>query len=377
MSRHVAYLTGSRADFGLMRATLERLHADPRLRLSIIVTGQHMLGDCGMTVQEVEASGLPVIARISAGLDSGDGGAMARAIAATLSGVTDALERHRPDILLLLGDRGEMLAGAVAALHLNTPVAHIHGGERSGTVDEPIRHAISKLAHYHMTSSENAKDRLIRMGELESSIFVTGAPGLDGLAMDADITRAMMYPTQGFDPARPLALVIFHPVLQSAGHAGAEMRSLLDAVGKQGLQALCLMPNSDAGNHSIRAVLEEYAGAGHIKTVAHLPRHCFLRWMQVADVMVGNSSSGIIEAATFQLPVVNVGQRQHARESAGNVVDCQATTVEIEKALSRALALRGSQFANPYGRGHAGERIADLLATLPLPASLLFKLNTY
>ncbi len=377
MIRHVAYLTGSRADFGLMRSALERIHADPRLRLSIIVTGQHLLDDCGMTVHEVNESGLPVIARIAAGLGRGDGGAMARAIASTLSGVTEVLECHRPDVLLLLGDRGEMLAGALAALHLNTPVAHIHGGERSGTVDEPIRHAISKLAHYHMTSSEDAKRRLVRMGELESSIFVTGAPGLDGLAIDAGISREMMYSRQGFDPARPLALVIFHPVVQSASHAGAEMRSLLDAVGNRGLQAFCLMPNSDAGNQSIRTVLEEYAAGGRVEIASHLLRDDFLRWMQVVDVMVGNSSSGIIEAATFHLPVVNVGERQYARERAGNVVDCNATTMEIEKAISSALALRGSKFVNPYGNGHAGEQIVDLLATLPLPASLLCKLNTY
>lgn len=377
MSRHVLYLTGSRADFGLMRSTLELLHTDSRLRLGIIVTGQHMLQDCGMTVDEVDASGLPVVARIKADLDGGDGGAMARAIASTLVGVTEILERHRPDVLLLLGDRGEMLAGALAALHLNTPVAHIHGGERSGTVDEPIRHAISKLAHYHMTSSEDAKRRLVLMGELESSIFVTGAPGLDGLAINPDLSREEMYASRGLDPARSLALVVFHPVVQSASRAGAEMTSLLDALGRQGVQALCLMPNSDAGNHAIRTVLQEYAAAGRIRIANHLPRDDFLRWMQVADVMAGNSSSGIIEAATFQLPVVNVGERQHAREHAGNVVDCDATTVEIEKALIRALALRGSKFANPYGDGHAGPQIVDLLATLPLPSTLLAKLNTY
>jgi GDP/UDP-N,N'-diacetylbacillosamine 2-epimerase (hydrolysing) len=377
MSRHVLYLTGSRADFGLMRSTLELLHADSRVRLGIIVTGQHMLQDCGMTVDEVDSSGLPVVARIKADLDGGDGGAMSRAIASTLVGVTEALERHKPDVLLLLGDRGEMLAGALAALHLNTPVAHIHGGERSGTVDEPIRHAISKLAHYHMTSTEDAKRRLVRMGESESSIFVTGAPGLDGLTVDAGISRDKMYASQGLDPARTLALVVFHPVVQSASRAGAEMTSLLDAVGRQGSQALCLMPNSDAGNHAIRTVLAEHAAAGRIKIANHLPRDDFLRWMQVADVMVGNSSSGIIEAATFQLPVVNVGERQHAREHAGNVVDCDATTVEIEKALCSALALRGLKFANPYGNGDAGSKIVDLLATLPLPVSLLAKLNTY
>lgn len=377
MSRLVFYLTGSRADFGLMRSTLELLHKDSRLRLGIIVTGQHMSQHCGMTVEEVEASGLPVVARIKADLEAGDGGAMARAIASTLVGVTAVIERDRPDVLLLLGDRGEMLAGAVAAIHLNTPVAHIHGGERSGTVDEPVRHAISKLAHYHMTATEDAKRRLVRMGEPGSSIFVTGAPGLDGLAIDTGINREKMYAGQGLDPARGLALVVFHPVVQSADRAGAEMTSLLDAIGRQGLQALCLMPNSDAGNHAIRAVLLAYATAGHIKIANHLPRDEFLRWMQVADVMAGNSSSGIIEAASFHLPVVNVGERQHARERAGNVIDCDATTAEIEKALGRALALRGSKFANPYGDGDAGPRIVDLLATLPLSGSLLSKLNTY
>ncbi len=377
MSRHVLYLTGSRADFGLMRSTLELLHADSRMRLGIIVTGQHMLQDCGMTVDEVDASGLPVVARIKVDLDEGDGGAMTRAIASTLVGVTEVLERLRPDLLLLLGDRGEMLAGALGALHLNIPIAHIHGGERSGTVDEPIRHAISKLAHYHMTSTEDAKRRLVRMGELESSIFVTGAPGLDGLIVDAGISREEMYARQGLDPTRILALVVFHPVVQSARWAGAEMASLLDAVGRQGLQALCLMPNSDAGNHAIRTVLRDHSAAGRVNIVNHLPRDDFLRWMQVADVMVGNSSSGIIEAASFQLPVVNVGERQRAREHAGNVISCDATSVEIEQALCRALALRGSKFVNPYGNGDAGRKIVDLLATLPLSASLLTKLNTY
>jgi GDP/UDP-N,N'-diacetylbacillosamine 2-epimerase (hydrolysing) len=377
MSRHVIYLTGSRADFGLMRSTLELLNKDFRLHLGVIVTGQHMLYDCGMTVDEVDASGLPVVARIKATPDGGDGGAMSRAIAATLVGVTQVLEHHKPDVLLLLGDRGEMLAGALAALHLNTPIAHIHGGERSGTVDEPIRHAISKLAHYHMTSTEDAKRRLVRMGELESSIFVTGAPGLDGLVIDGSISRAEMFASKGLDPYKELALVVFHPVVQSANLAGDEIKSLLDAVSRQGLQALCLMPNSDAGNHSIRMVYEEYATAGLIRIANHLPRADFLRWMQVADVMAGNSSSGIIEATTFRLPVVNVGARQHAREHAGNVIDCDAITVEIEQALCRALALRGSKFVNPYGNGDAGRKIVDLLATLPLPASLLSKLNTY
>ncbi|WP_308726208.1 UDP-N-acetylglucosamine 2-epimerase, partial [Metapseudomonas otitidis] len=178
-------------------------------------------------------------------------------------------------------------------LHLNIPIVHIHGGERSGTVDEPIRHAISKLAHYHFTATAGARERLVRMGEREENIFVTGAPGLDGLVDIQPPVRDEMALGYGFDPLRPIALVIFHPVVQHAELADRQMRTLLEGIRRvDGLQALVLMPNADAGGEAIRAVLADPAIG--VRVVNHLQRDDFCRWMSVVDVMVGNSSSGII-----------------------------------------------------------------------------------
>lgn len=375
--RRVCYVSGTRADFGLLAGTLHRAAADPRLELSICVTGMHLLPPFGETVREIEASGLAIGGRIPVNLADGDGAAMARALGQALIGLTDHFVATRPDLVLVLGDRGEMLAATLAAVHLNIPVAHLHGGERSGTVDEPVRHAISKLAHYHLTATAGARDRLIRMGEQAGRVFVTGAPGLDGLAQAPVRPRAELCVAMGLDPAQLVALVIFHPVLQEAEDAGRQMREVLSAVRDAGLQALCLMPNSDAGNASIRAALEGRRGEPGVSLVTHLPRPDFVAWMAAADVMVGNSSSGVIEAASLGLPVVNVGERQAGRERSGNVVDCPPVAAAVAAAIRQALALRGHRFTNAYGDGMAGERVVELLASLPLNPELLCKSNAY
>lgn len=377
--RRIAYVSGTRADFGLLASTLRQAAADPRLDVWVCATGMHLLAQFGETVHEIEAAGLPVRARVPVDLSAADGGAMARALGQALIGLTDAFTRERPDLVLLLGDRGEMLAGALAAVHLNLPVAHLHGGERSGTVDEPVRHAISKLAHYHFTATAAARERLIRMGEAADRVFVTGAPGLDGLAQVPVLPRPALCAQAGLDPSRPLALLLFHPVVQEAADAGRQMAAVLAAVRACSLQALALMPNADAGNAGIGAELERAAAApdSGLRLLTHLPRPHFLSWMAGADVMVGNSSSGIIEAASFGLPVVNVGDRQQARERSGNVVDCAPDAPAVVAAIERALALRGRSFDNVYGDGRAGARIVELLATLPLGAQLLCKTNQY
>jgi GDP/UDP-N,N'-diacetylbacillosamine 2-epimerase (hydrolysing) len=245
--RKVCYLSGTRADFGLMRRTLKMARDSGQLDVAVCVTGMHLSPLYGNTVSEIEASGLRICARVFAGVDEGTGAQMARATAQTMAGVVDVLERERPDILLVLGDRGEMLAGAYAALHLGIPVVHVHGGERSGTVDEPVRHAISKLAHYHFTATTQARERLIRMGELAERVFVTGAPGIDDLVEATLAPRGALCTAVGFDAARPVALVIFHPVLQEAGAAGEQATALMEALLGEGFQCLCFSPNSDAG----------------------------------------------------------------------------------------------------------------------------------
>lgn len=181
-SRRLVYLSGTRADFGLMQASLRRIAATPGLSLQVAVTGMHLSAAHGNTIQEIRATGLPICAEIPLDMSTRTASSMAIGVADCLRGMTQLLEAEKPDFLLLLGDRGEMLAGAIAALHVGIPCVHIHGGERSGTVDEPVRHAISKLSSYHLVATPGSRERLVRMGEDEARIFVIGAPGLDGLA---------------------------------------------------------------------------------------------------------------------------------------------------------------------------------------------------
>jgi GDP/UDP-N,N'-diacetylbacillosamine 2-epimerase (hydrolysing) len=370
-------VSGTRADFGPMARALVLAHADPRLEVSVCATGMHLAPGFGNTIEEIVASGLRICARIPVHLDGSTGAVMARAIGHELVGLTDALAAERPDLVLVLGDRGEMLAGALAAMHLGIPVAHVHGGERSGTVDEPVRHAISKLAHFHLVSTGGARERLIRMGEDGASIFVVGAPGLDGLRELVVRSRRELCADVGFDAARPVALVVFHPVVQEAARAGAQMTELMEALRERGTQALLMAPNSDAGGRAIREVLEQYSGGAGMRMVEHLARAHYVSWMAAADVMVGNSSSGIIEAATLGLPVVNVGSRQRGRERSANVADVGPERGEISRAIEEALRSGRREFRNVYGDGGASRRIVELLATLALDPSLLSKTNAY
>jgi GDP/UDP-N,N'-diacetylbacillosamine 2-epimerase (hydrolysing) len=291
--------------------------------------------------------------------------------------MTNALEAEGPDMVLVLGDRGEMLAGALAAVHLNIHLAHIHGGERSGTLDESLRHAISKLSHFHMVSTDGARQRLIRMGEKPEHIFVTGAPGLDGILEAASLTREELCRRHGLDARKPIALVVFHPVIQEAEMAQMQMAEIMGGLHDIPVQALCMTPNSDAGGQSIRALLEQRAQDPGVKLKDHFTRAEFLSWLASCDVMVGNSSAGIIEAASLGTPVVNVGSRQKARERSDNVIDVPPLREAVLHATADALARGRRAVRNVYGDGQAGKRIVELLATLPLDRTVLSKSNAY
>lgn len=374
--RKIVYLSGTRADFGLMASTLALIARSADL--SVAVTGMHLDPAWGHTVDEIRASGLPVCGEIPLELGARSAQGMSHGVAACLAGVTDLLVRERPDILLLLGDRGEMLAGAIAALHLGIASVHVHGGERSGTVDEPVRHAISKLASYHFAATQESRERLIRMGELPARIFVTGAPGIDHLAeqaaaLSADDCRAAL----GLPAGRPFVLALFHPVVQQAGDAAAQTAALLLALGRTGLPVLWGEPNADAGSADILAALDTIGLPEGSRRTRNLPRALFCAAMKHCAVMVGNSSAGIIEAATFGTPVVNVGDRQRLRERNANVQDVAPEQGTIAAALDGAL--RGGRTAcdNRYGDGLAGPRIAQHLAELPLNPSVLEKINSY
>ncbi len=371
------YVTGTRADYGLMRHTLRAIDRHPDLALILVVTGMHLDPGFGDTVSEVEADGFEIAARVPVAA-GGTGAAMAHGIATMIAGFTDAFALARPDLVLLLGDRGEMLAGAIAAIHLNIPVAHIHGGERSGTVDEPVRHAISKLSHLHLTATEEAQNRLVRMGEHAGHVFVVGAPGLVGLRDEPDTDRAALIRDHGLDAARRIALLIYHPVLQEAETGADAIGAILDALLANELQIVALLPNADGGGAAIREVLlSRSARDADLQVHTHFARPTFVAWMAAADVMVGNSSAGIIEAATFGTPVVNIGSRQALRQRNDNVVDVADDFHAVREGVERALALGPLPFRNIYGDGATADRVATLLARVPLGADLLSKRNDY
>lgn len=378
MTRRVLYVTGTRADFGLMQRVLHRIDIDPALDLSLAVTGMHLSARFGSTIHDVERSGLAIAARIPVDIDDDSGLAMARAAARLGDGLADVLARVAPDWLVLLGDRWEMLAAATTATLAGIPIVHLCGGERSGTIDDAMRHAISKLAHVHAVATPDAGERLRRMGEEAHRIHVVGTPGLVGIIDDGDRSRADLFSALGLDSGQPTAIVLFHPVVQDADRAHEQGETLMTAVIDTGIQALCLLPNADPGNAAIRTAMEAACAAHpHLHAVAHLARRDYLSLLATADLLVGNSSSGIIESASFGLPTINIGDRQSGRERNANTVDCPIDRAAIADAVIAGLRMPRSSFDNVYGDGRTDTRVAALLADLPIDRSLMKKANTY
>jgi GDP/UDP-N,N'-diacetylbacillosamine 2-epimerase (hydrolysing) len=382
VSRRVAYVTGTRADYGLFSEPLRRIREHPGLELSLIVTSMHLEPEFGLTIREIEADGMPVAARVR-NLGAGDGGAdQARAIGRAVLGITDALEQVRPDIVIVLGDRGEMRAAAIAAAHLNLAIAHVHGGEVSGTIDETVRHAITKLSHVHLAATDEAAERLRRLGEQPRNVHVVGAPGLDYLGRFEPVPDATLAEELGLELTQPFVLFTQHPVSFELADAGRQMALSLSALEQVGVQVVATYPNADAGGRAMIQVLEDRRDRGWLRIVPSLGQRRFASLLKKAAVQVGNSSSGIIEAPFFGVPVVNIGTRQEGRLRAGNVLDVPYDQEAIRSAVACALGdeafrKRAREARNPYGDGHAGERITAILAALELGPGLLDKRITY
>lgn len=303
---------------------------------------------------------------------------MSSSVGACLQSLTSLLEKEQPDILVVLGDRGEMLAGAIAALHLGIVCVHIHGGERSGTVDEPVRHAISKLATYHFVATQESQERLIKMGELPARICITGAPGLDGILDEAGLVSAEDCRLKlGLPAGQPFVLALFHPVVQQARDAYLQASNLLEALHQIGLPVVWPEPNSDAGSAQVVEALDNIGLPPGSRREKHLNRPLFCAAMRHCAVMVGNSSAGIIEAASFGTPVINVGDRQRLRERNANVADVTPDAGAVHDAVKEAILHGRWPVSNRYGDGLAGPRIVAMLRCLCLDPSVLEKVNDY
>ena len=378
--RHILYVSGTRADYGLMRRTLLAIDQAEGLKLTIAATGMHLMQSRGHTLGEIEKEGFSIV-KSEAIFQQDSRTSMGRFVGECMSGLVDICERDSPDVILVLGDRGEMLAGATVGTYLGIPVGHIHGGEVSSTVDESIRHAITKLAHFHLPATQDSADRIQRMGEPSWRIQVVGAPGLDGIGENL-LDKETLFEELGWDREKPLALLIQHPVSEEAEEADIQMEVSLEAMLAMELQVVVVYPNADAGGSKMIEKIQAYASHPLLKTFSSLPRSVYLSIMKYANVMVGNSSSGLIEAPSFNLPVVNIGNRQLGRLRGANIIDVpsqkEAIVAGIGKALSDVDFLAAlSNSSNPYGDGNSAERIVTHLKNLEINSELLQKQIAY
>jgi len=380
--KKIAVVTGTRAEYGILKPVLKAVKSHPKLGLSLIATGMHLSKEFGYTIKEIEKDGFKIDAKLDILHREDTGEAMTRSMGKCLVAMADVLGRIKPDILLLLGDRSEMLAGAIAASYMNIAIAHIDGGAVSGSVDDSIRHAITKLAHIHFPTTKGSATRIIKMGEDPSRIFIVGAPALDTILNEKLFKPAELSKKYGLDLSKPILLVLQHPVVTKANAAADQIRKTLDVIVKLEHQSILIYPNADAGGRRMIKAIKRYEKYPFIKSFKSLPYIDYLSLMGVASVMVGNSSSGIVETPSFHLPVVNIGSRQEGRERSTNVIDVGYKRKEIAKAIRKALydknfRERVRRCKNPYGDGKTGPRIARILAKTKIDSKLLQKKLTY
>jgi GDP/UDP-N,N'-diacetylbacillosamine 2-epimerase (hydrolysing) len=380
--RKIVLITGSRGEYGYIRPIVREIQQDPNLDYSLIVTNLHLLSDFGFSVEEIERDDLKISDRIYMALDGYTPASMSKSLGVFLMSVTDALVRLKPDIALLAGDRGEQLMTAIAAAHMNIPVAHIQAGELSGNIDGMTRHAITRYAHIHFASSEDAAERLRKMGEQEFRIHLTGAPQLDELVNGEYASPEEVASLFRLDLSKPIILFVQHPVTEEYDRTIAQVQETLEAICALGHQTVVIFPNNDAGNMQVRRVLERYRKP-FMRVERNAPRQIYAGLMNAASVIVGNSSSGLIEAPCFKLPAVNIGTRQRGRQRGNNVIDVEGERNTIKAAIERALAPEFRQHLNdhcenPYlGDGLVSRRIVQILKAIPIDEELLKKQIAY
>jgi UDP-N-acetylglucosamine 2-epimerase (non-hydrolysing)/GDP/UDP-N,N'-diacetylbacillosamine 2-epimerase (hydrolysing) len=381
--KKICVVTGARAEYGILKPVMEEIARQSELELVLIVAGMHLAADFGRSVEEIESDGFEIAGSVEMCPVDDSPAEMAHSLGRGVTGYADLLSRVRPDVLLVLGDRTEALAATLAAAYQNCVVAHVHGGDTSmAGLDESARHAITKFAHVHFPATETSAGRIRGLGEEEWRIHVVGAPGLDSILASPPRPRARLEQELGLSLEGEWVLLLQHPVTTEPERAGEQITETLKAVRDLGLPVVAVYPNSDSGARAMIARLEQHRQEHpRFALFRNLSHPVFLGLLGEASVLVGNSSSGIIEAASFQLPVVDIGIRQRGRERVGNVLQVEHDHAQILAALERALSpdfrRTAAECTNPYGDGQASPRIAKALANLTLEPRLLQKQITY
>lgn len=376
--RKIAVVTTSRADYGHLYWTLRELQSRPEIDLKLIALGAHFSPEFGQTFKEIEADEFTIDESVECLISSDSDVGMAKTIGVATLGLADVLGRMRPNILLLIADRYEMLAPASVALALRIPIAHIEGGDVSeGAIDDAVRNALTKMSHLHFTTNENSRRRVLAMGEEAWRVHLVGSPSLDNLRRRKLFSQAEIEADLGLDFSRKTVVAAYHPVTIQRDTV-AEADAVFAALEKVSQQIVFCYPNSDAGSHQLieraRIFCQTRPNAHLFVNLNHLKYWSLLKY---SDLLLGNSSSGIMETPSLALPTVNVGMRQKGREQARNILDAapemSAITQAIEKGLSADFRESLNGMTNPYGDGHASEKIAEILSSVSLGDELLIK----
>jgi UDP-N-acetylglucosamine 2-epimerase (non-hydrolysing)/GDP/UDP-N,N'-diacetylbacillosamine 2-epimerase (hydrolysing) len=364
-----------------MRSTLRSIRNNRRLDLSLVVTGMHLSREFGSTIGEIRKDGFPISAELPTLMREDTPAGMVRSFAKCANLLTSTFEELDPDIVLVLGDRWEMLAAAIAASYMNIVVAHVDGGEVTGSIDESNRHAITRFAHVHLVATRNNAMNLIRMGEERDRIHVVGAPSLDDIMDKAYTCRHTVRKRFGLTSEERHALLVQHAVVTEYSEAPKQIAMTLDALREAEIRTIGICPNADAGGRAMIEVMKRYESRGNLRLYKNLSRDDYLGLMASVDVMVGNSSSGIVEAPSFHLPSVNIGMRQQGRVRAKSTIDVgndrDEIAAAIRRSLSRPFKRRSARCSNPYGDGRTGPRIAKILSQTEPTTTLLQKRLSY
>lgn len=385
MIKNIAVVTGTRAEYGILKPLLRRISKSGHLRLSLLVTGLHLLKKYGFTLKEIKKDGFKVTGIVKMYTDKEkDITYYGKSVARGIAGFTSILSDINPDIVIVFGDRLEQLSATIAAATLSIPIAHIHGGDRtdSGHIDESIRHSITRFAHIHFPATKEHEKRLLKMGEEQDRIFRVGALGLDSILERKYSTKEDLSKKLGVDLNGKTAVCLFHSVNLEKEDIRNQMHEIVSAIKEMGTETIIIYPNNDFGNKDIIEEIEKVKDNKRIKIFPSLQHDDYIDILKHADVLIGNSSSGIIEAPVLKLPVVNIGSRNFGRQHAENVVFVKAKKEKIVEAIKKALyddrfKKRVENAVNPYGDGKTGRMIVDVLCKTNINMKLMTKRITY
>lgn len=379
--KKIMILTGSRGEWGYIRPIMRLAAKRSDVRIVLVVTNMHLLSSYGNSYKEIENDGFKIDYKIHMSLDGYNHVTHAKSLGLCLMGLPDIIDVEKPDWLLLAGDRGEQLMGAIAAGYTYTPVAHIQAGEVSGNIDGMARHAIGKLVHMHFAANEDAAERLIKLGEEPFRVFNVGAPQLDEM-VQADYTDIQELENRlNVSLADGYILAVMHPVTEEASKSGEQAEIFIRSLNQFSLPKVVVLPNNDAGSTLVKeAILRNKAGRYYI--YSNLKREDYLGLLKNSKCIAGNSSSGLLEAPTFKIPAVNIGRRQNLRFRGKNVIDVGFDAEEIGSAIKKAISKEFKEYlsrhcTNPYGDGHSSERILNLLINTKVDEKWIVKRLTY